>query len=46
MNNDRFGVSAYNKIFNEVSPKGKMSFYEFIEAMEMVVSNLFEQEFM
>ena len=45
MNNEKFGVAAYNKIFDQVASNGTMSFYEFITAMEMVVSNLFPEDF-
>jgi hypothetical protein len=45
MNNDKFGVATYNKIFNQISPSGTMTIYEFIQAMEIVVSNLFPLEY-
>ena len=45
MNNDKFGVAAYNRVFNQFSSNGTMSFYEFIQAMELVISHLFPQEF-
>ena len=45
MNNNNFGIAKYNKIFNQFSSNGKMTFYQFIQAMETIISLIYPEDF-